>query len=138
MVAAVNTMGGGDTPQLLIQQAKRVRLRMCRELGVPASPEQELQGHLIARMAEKMDDPDTPLQTWLKRGTVPLGIRNPIEPGGLFPIVEPSQSDVDTDLHYWLDNYASYNEHRDGAEEILAKELSKGWLEWSTTRTPLD
>ena len=38
----------------------------------------------------------------------------------------------------WLNNSASFQEHRTGAEEILAKELASGWLEWSPTKGPLE
>ena len=101
---------------------------MCEDLKVQIRPETELQGPLMAGMAEKMGDPDSLVQAWLKRGSVPLGIKNPIEPGGDFPAAEQSQAEVDTDLHFWLDNYASYKDHQAGAEEILAKEQNKGRL----------
>ena len=138
LVAAVNTLGKGETPQLLNGLAQRIRRRMCQELGVRAGPDQELQGHLIAQLAEAMGDPDKPLQAWLKRGTVPLGITNPIEPGGVFPLAQQNLSEGESDLQYWLDNYSSYTEHQAEADAILATERDRGWLEWSPTRAPLD
>ena len=138
LVAALNTLGKGETPQLLCQKARAIRARMCKELGLAEGPEQELQGQLIAQLAERMGDPDQPVQNWLRRGAVPLGITKPITPGGIFPCAELSHSEGDQDLQFWLDNYGSYNEHRAGAEAILAREREKGWLEWSPTREPLD
>ena len=85
-----------------------------------------------------MGDLDALVREWLRRGSVPLGIRAPIEAGGVFPSADPIHAEVDTDLNFWLDNYATFTEHQAGAEEILEKERAAGWLEWSPTRMALE
>ena len=54
-----------------------------------------LQGELIAAIAEEMGDPDRPARQWLRQGTVPLGISEAIEPGGVFPQADESTPDGD-------------------------------------------
>ena len=82
--------------------------------------------------------PACQVQAWLRRGTVLVGIQSPIEPGSVFPLADPKQVEVDTDLHFWADNYSSVKGHQIGAEEFLAKELASGWLDWSPSKGPLE
>ena len=78
------------------------------------------------------------MRGWLHRGSVPLGIRAPIDAGGVFPLADPTHPEVDTDLHFWLENYSSFQDHQSGAEAILEKEKAAGWLEWSPNRSALE
>ena len=101
-------------------------------------PETELQGQLIAGLATKMGDLDALVREWRRRGSVPQGKRAPIEAGGVFPIADPTYTEVDTDLSFWLDNYSTFTEHQAGAEQILEKVKAAGWLEWSPRRKTLE
>ena len=51
----------------------------------PASPWRH---GLVGRIQDLCGDPDMPLRSWLRDGA-PMGLRVPIVPGGLFPLVEP-------------------------------------------------
>ena len=135
-LAATRTLGSEVTPQVLVERAREVRTALCTELQIQPGPETALQGQLIAGLAAKMEDPDAPVKEWLRRGTVPLGIRAPIEAGGVFPKADPAYPDVDTDLNFWLDNYATFTEHQAGAEEIWRKRKLLGGSSGARTAKP--
>ena len=66
----------------------------------------------------------------MKEGSTPLGINKPIKPCGLFPVVEAKQANDDMDTCAPSRNYASYVEHREGAEALLLRGKKVGWLEF--------
>ena len=137
-LAATRTLGDESLPQVVVELAREVRKKLCDEFQIAQGPDSTLQGQLIAELAEKLNDPDVPVKEWLRRGTVPLGIQTPIEAGGAFPNADPVYPEVDTDLSFWLENYASFSDHQRGAEEILEKERAAGWLEWNRSRKFLE
>ena len=137
-LAATRTFGSDASPQVVVELAREVRTKLCDEFQIAQGPETALQGRLIAELAARLGDPDSPVKEWLRRGTVPLGIQAPIVAGGVFPSADPVYPEVDTDLNFWLENYATFSEHQEGAEEILERERAAGWLEWSRSRKVLE
>ena len=102
---------------------------VCSELGLP--PEvlntKGLQGKLIGRLAAEAQDPDLAAAQWMDT-TVPLGINEPIAPGGVFPLL--SQEEAQHNISRYappdlkqaaLGNYQSYEEAKDLADEEIAK-----------------
>ena len=98
-LAATRTLGSAVMPQVLNERAREVRKALCSELQIQPGTEAALQGQLIAELATKMGDLDALVSEWLRRGSVPPGIRAPIEAGGVFPSADPIQAEVDTDLN---------------------------------------
>ena len=80
---------------------------------------------------------------WRER--VPVGITAPIEPGGVFPIVPPQGVGKEKDRARYLHakiwgsaNYASYDEHKVEADELLKKEVQNGYVQWCADRAELE
>ena len=99
---------------------------------------------LIRGLTEAASDPDVHIHEWLK-GQVPLGITVPIPPGGVFPVVSPQSVGREKDriryLHakvWGTDNYASYDEHKVKADELLKNEISKGYVQWAANRGDIE
>ena len=62
---------------------------------------------------------------------MPLGISQPIEPGGVFPLMLGTAEEEDVAQWYGHDNYLSYEDYRSGAEDILRREYKEEWLDWA-------
>ena len=60
------------------------------------------------------------------------------EPGGISPAVEPEDGEETDELLYSLRNYKSFEEHQQGAEDLLRRDRGAGWLRWYSTRQELD
>ena len=76
---------------------------------------------------------------------MPLGITAPIEPGGVLVIVSPQSVGKEKDrvrhLHakvWGSTNYASYDELKDVADELLQKEVRNGYVQWCANRAELE
>ena len=89
-------------------------------------------------------DPDVHIHQWLA-GKVPVGITAPIEPGGVFPVVSPQSVGKEKDRARYLHakvwgstNYASYDELKDVADELLQKEVRNGYVQWCANRAELE
>ena len=89
-------------------------------------------------------DPDVHIHQWLT-GEVPLGITAPIMPGGVFPIVSPQSVGKEKDRARYLHakvwgntNYASYDDLKDVAHELLQKEVRNGYVQWGANRAELE
>ena len=68
-----------------------------------------------------------------------VGIRREITPSGLFPLA-PSADAAEADTLWQLSagNYNNYHDYRDGADEILRKDLDARKLEWAPTVRELE
>ena len=77
-----------------------------------------------------MADTETEVVRWIVEEKTPLGINQPIKPCGAFPIAEPKLANEEAD--HWAStwNYATFSEHKEGAERLLRREQEAGWLEW--------
>ena len=115
-------------PAVFSQTASDLRARLARELGVSLSSEGDLQGEIMHKLAQELKGPDHEVIRWVREGKTPLGIDKPIIPCGVFPLAEPKAAGEEADslAHGW--NYSSYEEHREGAEALLRKEVDAGWL----------
>ena len=106
----------------------------CRQDG--------LWGSALEALVAASGDPDRETATWPRLGT-PLGIVETIHPSGVFPLVEPgeaaSYSAYDSGLleGAW-ENYTSYEENKEAADELLQAELDKGFLEWAPNISSLE
>ena len=107
--------------QDVIQELRR---RLGRELGLdedaveahhPASP---WRYRMVQAVQETTGDPDRALGRWLEVGA-PMGISQPIAPGGLFPEVVPEAGltlqQLD-ELERWSANHPSFDKLHDEAE----------------------
>ena len=124
-------------PEGLRQIALTVRERMAEEFGVKCNAGSGLQGELLEAVLMRMGDPDLTAARWLKDKAVPLGIEREIKPGGVFPTATTEQADASMDFWAPLVNYASFQEHREGAEQLLQKEREKGCMDWRASESEL-
>ena len=93
---------------------------------------------LIRGLTEAASDPDVHIHEWSK-GHVPLGITVPIPPGGVFPVASTSECIRYLHAKVWGgDNYASYDEHKVKADELLKNEISKGYVQWAANRGDIE
>ena len=99
---------------------------------------------LVQALTEVAQDPDIHIHNWL-RGEASLGITAPIPPGGVFPAVPALSIGKERDRIRYLnakiwgsDNYSSYQEHRERADEVLQAEVRKGYVQWAATREELE
>ena len=134
---AMATLGQDGIPSCLEELAYKLRMTLGTSLGVASRAKEGLQGSLIYNLAAYLGDPDEPVRTWLRDEAVPLGIECPIEPAGIFPSSIPSAAD-DVDLNCGINNYASYGQHKDGADAILQRELDHDWLGWAPSEQALE
>ena len=123
--AALATLGQEDIPQPLLKLASAMRRKLCDEVGVVAQESVGLQGKLIDSLASHFQDLDGLVRQWLRDEAVPLGIDKSIEPGGVFPLADMNAMDVDVDTWSEMNNYSSYEQYQEGAEEILLRALHK-------------
>ena len=114
-----------------------MRRNLCREFRAQEK-EEGLQGDLLSRLAEATLDPDAPVRRWLQQEAVPLGVEVPIEPGGVFPPATYTAAEDALDRWSAPTNYLSFDEHRVGAEAIIERERSAGWLDWRATAAELE
>ena len=96
-----------------------------------------LQGQLIHELTAMLEGPDVPVRTWLARESVPLGIHKVIEPGGVFPPASNKNDDALLDDWFHVDKYSTSEPYREGAEEILRREIGASWREWVATSKEL-
>ena len=106
-----------------------LRRKLAEEYQVSVAGDGELQGPLIQKLSQELEDPDTEVTRWILDKSTPLGIPSPIVPCGVFPKVDPWQASDETD--HWATpwNYTSFDEYREGAEQLLRGELEFGWLD---------
>lgn len=90
------------------------------------------------------DDPDRSAASWPGLGT-PLGIEEPIPDGGVFPAVHEDEAEAEGQrmaaLHSLQgaeENYKSYHEGKEVADELFRKEVHRGFAEWSSDRKVLE
>ena len=99
---------------------------------------------IFQNLTAEANDPDVHIHQWLT-GKVPVGITAPIELGGVLSIVSPlsvgKEKDRARHLHakvWGSTNYASYNELKDIADELLKKEVRNGYVQWCANRAELE
>ncbi len=134
----VATLGKSQTPMELRDAAAEVRERLIKIFNAQRGAKQGLQGALLEAIARELGDPDTEAVRWVATGSTPIGIERPITPCGVFPLAEPTRAATAADswFHDW--NYASFADHRAGAERILEYERDQNWLTWASTKAELE
>ena len=130
LTAALVTLGKEEMPQALADAARALMTSAGRLYEVPLAADGELQGELLQKLVEELGDPETEVARWILEEKAPLGIERPIRPCGVFPIIEPKLANDEVDHWATSWNYATFSEHREGAERLLRKEQEAGWLEW--------
>ena len=88
------------------------------DLNHPASP---WKWRLVKEVQTRTRDPDVAVAGWLERGA-PFGIAEPIEPGGLLPVITETASLTADDLYdqtLFDDNHRSFKERIDGGQPAL-------------------
>ena len=132
----METLGQSEIPECLLQAAQSIREQLCALHELKEC--EGLQGGLVQAIAKAFGDPDSEAARWIAEKSTPLGIDAPIVPNGFFPNADPTVAadEVDMWCHDW--NHASYGENREGADEILRKELQEGWLAWQPNDAALE
>ncbi len=134
----LSTLGKTTIPTELRDAAAEIREALIKVFNCERTPMRGLQGTLLQAIACELGDQDTEAIRWLTTGSTPLGIEKSIVPCNVFPLAEPAKAATAVDEWYNDDNYASFAEHREGAERILEHERDQGWLTWASTRAELE
>ena len=67
----------------------------------------------------------------MDQAETPLGIGDPIIPGGVFPLADQRAASTPLEAYYNDDdNYSFFEENREGVEAIIQKEIDAGWVDW--------
>ena len=121
-------------PEVLTVVASEVRHQMAIAYGAKLKRQEELQGELLQKISQDLEDPDVEVVRGVREGSTPMGILKPIVPCGVFPLAISGEADT------WAQdcNYLSYEEHKAGAEALLRKEIDAGWLEQFETENALE
>ena len=103
-----------------------------------------LWGDMLSKLVESAHDPDREAASWPELGT-PLGLEEPLAPGGVFPKLEATELKDDrwrllqlTHLAGALNNYQSYEQNAAEADALFWKEVEAGYVEWTPNRTILE
>ena len=114
-----------------------VRAHLAHGLGVKINSKDGLQDWLLEAVVSQAADPDAEAASWVRRGT-PLGIVEPIPPGGVFPqaVRAPDDPSLDT-LEGAAGNYSSYEEHKKLADDEFRQELRAGFASYYACREDL-
>ena len=130
-------------PNILSQMQNMVAADLGFDLRQVDSPD-SLQGKLLRYLAAQAGDPDLAAAEWMA-STAPLGILNPIVPGGAFPLISDETAAKNRNKYAQPDpvkaelgNYKSYEEAQELADQELEKELAKGFLITAPTRKELE
>ena len=137
LTAAVATLGTSETPLVLKEAAQKCRQLLAPQFQAEVWPDTEgLQGNILHQIAQALGDPDELVRKWLDSAETPLGIEEPIQPGGVFPPADQAAACAPLDGYYNDANYSSFDEDREGAEANLQKEpaLTVGGTEKQRTR----
>ena len=133
LVKSLDTLGKQGTPEVLVQAANELEKRINETFDIQPSQQESLRGELLGKLGAGLEDPDIEAVRWITERNTPLGINKPIVPCGIFPVVEPKQASDEMDTCAQCHNYASFAEHREGAEALLHREKAAGWLELFST-----
>ena len=124
--------------------AAKMRTWFKRSWRCEKYPGQGLWSSWLTALVRESGDPDVWAATWPALGA-PLGILEEIPFGGVFPRVQEGfegskEEHMDSlrSLKGADDNYMSYNENMKAGEELFAKEIEKGFAEWSKDRKCLE
>ena len=90
-------------------------------------PDQQLCLHVLQRLCQCMQDPDTALFPYLING-VPLGINESITPSGCFPLNQPEAPFEPPLLSLHHTNWQSAEDEPTIVQELIDKEIDAGWV----------
>ena len=103
-----------------------------------------LWSEFLSVLVKLAQDPDEEAATWPLAGT-PLGIRETIPFGGVFPKVEEGQCleeatrlEAIRSLEGAGANYSTYEEHKEDADLVFNREVQKGYATWSQSKVDLE
>ena len=107
---------GGHLPLAVGKNASRLppseraieaaRLKVAKALGISkrAAESKHYAGkwryHIVGKIQRRCGDPDLSLSKWLKHGA-PIGIIEPITPGGLFSLYHSPSEAAELDENFW-------------------------------------
>ena len=137
---------GNPTPGDFSVQLQFMRCRIAHELGLKDTgpTTSSLWGTLFKKLVLLSQDPDTEVATWPDAGT-PLGILNPILPGGVFPHLDETEVWAESERLNSLSeirgadsNYISYKDNQEAADELFWEEVQQGFADWSHNRETLE
>ncbi|CAK0839052.1 unnamed protein product [Prorocentrum cordatum] len=137
-----STMQGAGAPGCAgfpTDVVEATRASIAAEFGVALSgvPRADRAAMFRALIAES-GDPDDVLSAWVG-GAAPLGIERPMPCRGIFPRVErcvpePDNAGANLEVTDNFPNYLSVEADPHVAAEEIAKDISRGFLRWSTRR----
>ena len=143
----LDDLGKEDATGIPEQVVKEARDEMAKLLGVQLRkvPDNCIDPVLLEAVIKLAGDPDDVLPAWVS-GETPLGINKEIQTRGVFPKVEATRGHKETleevEAMVWqteqAGNYRSVQENAQAVEEELAKEMEKGYMEWSSTKRKLE
>ena len=145
MQSIVKCIGSAD-PLDFTRQVKHLRQVLAGQLNLKDSgPDgNSLWGALFEKLVILSKDPDKEAATWPSAGT-PLGILNHIPPGGVFPLLEESETWAESQRLQSLgelpgvdENYTTYFENKQAADELFQEEVRQGFAEWAPDRRTLE
>ena len=146
LLNVVDSLGQDDCEDVPSHVLDLTRHALAQEFGTTVSPPSAggLYGDLLGTIAAHAEDPETEAPRWCQ-STAPLGILHQIKPCDIFPRLSEEEF-ARMVMNFApaapeppeFQNYSSYDDERETADEQIQKELDAGFLEITPDRATLE
>ena len=146
LLNVVDSLGQDDCEDVPSHVLDLARHALAQEFGTTVSPPSAggLYGDLLGTIAAQAEDPETEAPRWCQN-TAPLGILHQIKPCDIFPRLSEEEF-ARMVMNFApaapeppeFQNYTSYDDEREAADEQIQKELDAGFLEIAPDRATLE
>ena len=137
-LAVLDSLGTDHCPGFPTSLVEQARHQCASALGFTYNPANtadwtDLRPDFVENYVRQAEDPEVALSHWLRAGC-PLGIRDELEPSGIFPAVNEREKPATEAENLYSDaasfaNYASLAEWPDAAKEQIDRLASENFIE---------
>ena len=137
-LAVLDSLGTDHCPGFPTSLVEQARHQCASALGFSYNPANtadwtDLRPDFVENYVRQAEDPEVALSHWLRAGC-PLGIRDELEPSGIFPAVNEREKPATEAENLYSDaasfaNYASLAEWPDAAKEQIDRLASDNYIE---------